>query len=790
MAEPPIRIPVEAFDPDLLSASLAELHRRLTEGLSKAAAAASESAVKTTTAATEKKARATRQTSKADDEHAEILKKLEKAYYSALKPSEKTAVLLADLHRLDLTAIKDARARAEAELMKAGAIDQVAKKQADQKHREDANKGRSLSMLFDEQNELLKMLPGRLGQYAQALGAAKDAAGAAAEKIAEIRKSGEAGSASILAMGATLGSFITIGAAVVGTLGSMQSEFLATVTEISKVARATGISAEQMSRYQVAAQRYGFDLRELADAHGNLAEKIQRAANGDKNLSRLFEAVNVKTRNLDGSLRDVGEVFLDLTDRLSTMSSETEALALAQEVLGEDGTKKLLPAIRSQAGAFREAAAEADALGLTLSGKSLEAARQHKQAADDLTLAWASFKKSVAEDGAVSKFFDDLRIGLANTLGDGVVIGQKRLESGTLATVKAQRMWNESVGEFAERVRVQREELAAANRVWEEQHRQVGDVTAALEAAKKAEEERAQAAKDAAQAAREAEAERKRAAQEAMRDAAQVVAWQREALEEERQVHAAMRDARIRAEGEAIKAAAAAREEELAAIQADAEAAVEITLDRVRKEIEAEMALKAARKDAAQAGFGAIMAWAETAAQLVERYGKDAAKAELVAFRIRKAASIAAIVMNTAAGVSQAMTLPPPADVIKAAAVGVSGAAGIAAVAAQKPPQVAHMGGMSQARPSLRPGEVPATLEQGEVVVSASQARALGGPQATLDMIRKATSGSPSGAASVIVVDRKAIARTNEHDYLAGGRLRRIVRGQERYGLLPARRRT
>ena len=71
--------------------------------------------------------------------------------------------------------------------------------------------------------------------------------------------------------------------------------------------------------------------------------------------------------------------------------------------------------------------------------------------------------------------------------------------------------------------------------------------------------------------------------------------------------------------------------------------------------------------------------------------------------KIQKALAIAQVIKNTAVGISRAMTLPPPASFIQAAAVGVSGAAGLANIAGSS------SGGGSVSTPSVGGGTTETT---------------------------------------------------------------------------------
>lgn len=88
-------------------------------------------------------------------------------------------------------------------------------------------------------------------------------------------------------------------------------------------------------------------------------------------------------------------------------------------------------------------------------------------------------------------------------------------------------------------------------------------------------------------------------------------------------------------------------------------------------------------------------------------------------FRAAQALSIANAVINTAEGVTQALKLPFPINLVQAAVIGAAGAAQVATIASQSPPQARASGGMIYGPGGPRDDRVPALLSAGEFVINA-----------------------------------------------------------------------
>ena len=240
-------------------------------------------------------------------------------------------------------------------------------------------------------------LIGVIDEWGRGLSRLPGAAGAAGGALSSL--SGIAGFAVTGTMIAMTGAVLAAGAAAL----KLAFNYNKSVIEMERAARASGMNAIEFSRLQVAGQRYGFELRELADANLNLAEKLKNSQRAGSQEAIVFKALGIATVDAKGKVREVGDVFDEVTDIISVMASETEALAFAGALFGEDTAKKILPALRAMPHAFREAKEENDALGLSLSGKNLEAAHAQKKVADDLSLAWKQFTKSVSENIVVQE---------------------------------------------------------------------------------------------------------------------------------------------------------------------------------------------------------------------------------------------------------------------------------------------------------------------------------------------------------------------------------------------------
>ena len=129
---------------------------------------------------------------------------------------------------------------------------------------------------------------------------------------------------------------------------------------------------------------------------------------------------------------------------------------------------------------------------------------------------------------------------------------------------------------------------------------------------------------------------------------------------------------------------------------------------------------KEAEASAAMFMVGQLGTGFETAAQMVETFGAKTKETEEIAFGIRKAASMADVVIETAKNVVAVAPLGPFAM----GAMGAIGAAQLAIISAQQPKF--HMGGMVGDASPLAPDETMVRAKRGEAILSTSAVNKIG----------------------------------------------------------------
>lgn len=170
-----------------------------------------------------------------------------------------------------------------------------------------------------------------------------------------------------IAMGAA------IGAAAVASAALVKAQIDA-ADAASKAASAAGVSVEQYTRLSYA-------LKLGVDGGGDLSQTFLFLNKAIASGSDAFDSIGVSTRNADGSFRSADAVMLDVSDKFRVMEDGATKTAIAVELFGRSGDS-MIPVLNGGSQALREAAAEADRLGVTLDTNTAVAAENFN---DNLT---------------------------------------------------------------------------------------------------------------------------------------------------------------------------------------------------------------------------------------------------------------------------------------------------------------------------------------------------------------------------------------------------------------------
>ena len=161
-------------------------------------------------------------------------------------------------------------------------------------------------------------------------------------------------------------------AAAAGAAVAMVAASAQAADAVGEAAAAAGTTAEEFSRLQYAMQFDGAP-EQLGQSMLFLNKAVADAATGAGKNAEMFAAMGIAIANQDGTLRSSHDIMLSVADRFAGMEDGAQKAALATEIFGKSGAD-MIPFLNNGAEGIRELEAEADRLGITISGNTAAAA--------------------------------------------------------------------------------------------------------------------------------------------------------------------------------------------------------------------------------------------------------------------------------------------------------------------------------------------------------------------------------------------------------------------------------
>jgi len=192
-----------------------------------------------------------------------------------------------------------------------------------------------------------------------------------------------------------LGKTMTlVGGATVAALGAMVRSTANYGDEINDMSQRTGVAAETLSGFRLAAENSGTSMDGLATGLKFLNKNMYDASTGGKETSEAFAALGVTVQNSDGTLRDTSDVMFDVAGKLSSMDDGAQKTALAMRVFGKSGAD-LIPMLNLGAEGLRENYERASQFGIVISQDAAKAADEFNDSLGEMKLALTGATREV-----------------------------------------------------------------------------------------------------------------------------------------------------------------------------------------------------------------------------------------------------------------------------------------------------------------------------------------------------------------------------------------------------------
>jgi phage-related protein len=141
--------------------------------------------------------------------------------------------------------------------------------------------------------------------------------------------------------------------------------------DINTLSKQTGLSTEQIQKFQYASSVIDVDLDTLTGSMAKLTKNMSAAQSGTGNAAEAFTALGISVTDSNGELRNNQDVFNEAIAALGNMTNETQRDAYAMAIFGKSA-QDLNPLIEGGAEQLAQLSEEAEKAGIILGQDPLD----------------------------------------------------------------------------------------------------------------------------------------------------------------------------------------------------------------------------------------------------------------------------------------------------------------------------------------------------------------------------------------------------------------------------------
>lgn len=182
------------------------------------------------------------------------------------------------------------------------------------------------------------------------------------------------------------------GGALAG-LGALGYKAVTSADDLNTLSKQTGISTDELQKFQFASDRIDVSLDTMT---GSLTKMKKNMASTSSETVETWEKLGVSVTDATGAMRPATDVFYDTVEALSQVENETERDQLAMQIFGKSADQ-LAGVIDDGGAALKEYGAQAEEMGLILSGDTLNSLNETNDKIDEMK---ATFGGALMQLGA------------------------------------------------------------------------------------------------------------------------------------------------------------------------------------------------------------------------------------------------------------------------------------------------------------------------------------------------------------------------------------------------------
>ena len=206
-------------------------------------------------------------------------------------------------------------------------------------------------------------------------------------------------------MGSMLKKVTTLAATGMIGLFTYAQKMASAADDINTLAKQTGLSTDEIQKFQYAAELIDVDIEVLTGSMAKLVRNMSSAKDGTGQAYEAFQALGISIQDSSGNLRNNQDVFNEAVEALSKIEEETQRDAYAMAIFGRSA-QELNPLILGGTKQLKEFGDELERNGLILSQSELDKLNEFNDKIDTFK---AKFQANMMKNsGELTEAFDEL----------------------------------------------------------------------------------------------------------------------------------------------------------------------------------------------------------------------------------------------------------------------------------------------------------------------------------------------------------------------------------------------
>jgi hypothetical protein len=192
-----------------------------------------------------------------------------------------------------------------------------------------------------------------------------------------------------------VGAFMALGA--VKWVQGAVNQVMQASNEIEKYSGRLGIATDQLQQLGYAAKMAGADFEVLAGGIQKMQVGQVEASKGNKGAIEKFKALGVEVKNADGTLKDAGQLVLDVADGIAQLKTDAEKTSASIKIFGGGAGGPLVGMMKKGSVGIREMSDEMNDFGAFMDSDLVQSSREYFKQQKRMAAGFLGIKIAIAK---------------------------------------------------------------------------------------------------------------------------------------------------------------------------------------------------------------------------------------------------------------------------------------------------------------------------------------------------------------------------------------------------------